>query len=108
VFVDLFRQFPRLHEGSPAVHSLNETVRVAFAVSFLLIRCVLWPLAVLQLLRDLLAVWAAGELEGQLQMATFCATCSVLTFLQLYWGGKIVRALLKMLAGDSSGREKEA
>jgi len=32
----------------------------------------------------------------------------VLTFLQLYWGGKIVRALLKMLAGDSSGREKEA
>mmetsp|Transcript_20646 Transcript_20646/g.64549 ORF Transcript_20646/g.64549 Transcript_20646/m.64549 type:complete len:282 (-) Transcript_20646:64-909(-) len=108
VFVDLFRQFPRLHEGSPAGHSVNEMVRVAFAVSFLLIRCVLWPLAVLQLLRDLYAVWAAGELEGQLQMATFCVTCSVLTFLQLYWGGKIVRALLKMLAGDSSGREKEA
>ena len=37
----------------------------------------MWPLVVLQLLRDLTAVTLAGELVGGLQMGIFLSTCSV-------------------------------
>lgn len=106
VFVDLFRQFPGLHEG-PIGHAVNEVVRISFAVSFLIIRCVMWPMVVLRLLLDLITVTQAGELQGAVQMSIFLCTCSVLTFLQLFWGFKVVSAMVKMLKGDTADRKKE-
>ena len=50
------------------------------------------------------AVWCSAVC----QMMIFGCTCSVLTFLQLYWGYKVVAATVKMLKGDRSDREKEA
>jgi hypothetical protein len=38
VFVDLFRQFPALHENSPTLHAINEAARLSFAITFLIIR----------------------------------------------------------------------
>jgi hypothetical protein len=42
------------------------------------------------------------------QMSIFMCTCSVLTFLQLFWGFKVVSATVKMLKGDKTDRQKEA
>mmetsp|Transcript_5982 Transcript_5982/g.18397 ORF Transcript_5982/g.18397 Transcript_5982/m.18397 type:complete len:283 (-) Transcript_5982:499-1347(-) len=108
VFVDLFRKYPALHEKSKIGDALNEFVRLSFAVTFLLIRCVMWPVVVMQLVLDLISVYRAGQLQGGFQMMIFGCTCSVLTFLQLYWGYKVVAATVKMLKGDRSDREKEA
>ena len=107
-FVDLFRQCPKLCEVK-GLHILNEQSRILFGVAFLVSRCITWPIVVFQLLRDILAAYAAGDPRLIVPVAAFhLITAVLMTLLQQYWGQKIVKAIMKMLRGDKSGRDKEA
>ena len=107
VYVDLFRQCPGLLTN-PLLSGLNEVARASFGVTFVPVRCVLWPLVVLGLLQDILAARAAADPRLNYAVATYHLTTSVImTLLQQYWGQKVVRGILKMVKGDKSGRDKE-
>lgn len=111
VYVDLFRQCPGLlttRPGGKLLSTFNELSRAAFGLTFLPIRCVLWPLIVLSLLRDIIAAHAAADARLYYPAAAYHLTTSVLmTLLQQYWGSKVLRGIMKMIQGDKSERAKE-
>ncbi len=103
--VDLFREFPSLAKGRIGA-GVNEAVRSLFGVSFLLIRCVLFPWVMLsKFWPDLAAAFGADDVRGASRAPFYWMIFSstFLTLLQFFWGGKIVRVLLK---GNLSGRDQ--
>jgi hypothetical protein len=114
--VDLFRGLPKLTGVSPILSAVNEVARVAFALSFLPIRCIGFPLCVFTvLLPDMISAWAANDIRCSMASFAWMLIVPILmTCLQWFWGAKIVRVLLKekgILAGggvDKGARDKEA
>jgi len=105
--VDLYREFPKIHENSKLHATINELARVLFAISFLVVRCICWPSQVSLMASDFISAYNAGDIRSP-TMYIFAFTCFVLTALQYFWGFKICKALVKMLKGDKSDRDKEA
>lgn len=103
-FVDLFRQLPAVAKKFPAT---NELVRTTFAVSFLLLRVGCFPYLMLtRWWPDLIAAYKADDIRCP--MAAYCwmfFSSVFLTFLQLFWGGKIIRVIAK---GNASGKDESA
>jgi len=102
VFVDLFRQLPELAEGRLG-STLNEIMRTSFVVTFLPIRCIWFPYAMITgLWPDMYAVYMAGDMRCSAGVFWgMLACCWILMFLQLFWGYKIMRVVLK---GNVTGK----
>lgn len=98
--VDLFRMNKELASKCDCV---NEICRVSFAVLFLLIRCVYWPYVSFDFWTSMLT----GSVPVFLAIIWLLANIA-LTLLQYFWGFLIVKATIKMIKGDKSGREVEA
>ena len=103
-FVDLFRQLPKLADANPA---LNELLRTTFAVSFLIIRVFYFPYVMLsKWWPDLYTAYTSSDVRCAGYVFGWMAFSSTfLTFLQLFWGYKILRVVLK---GNLGGKDKSA
>jgi len=103
-FVDLFRQLPTLAKQFPA---MNELVRTVFALTFLFVRVGWFPWVMLsRWWPDLMAAWAANDIRCPMHTYWWMAFSSTfLTFLQLFWGYKILRVVLK---GNLGGKDANA
>lgn len=88
--------------------AVNEFVRIAFALSFLPLRCYMFPRFVFTVNSDLYAAHLSDDVRNPIALGWFALSSSVLCALQLFWGFKIVRILLKMLSGKEGDRKKEA
>ncbi|KAG8467428.1 hypothetical protein KFE25_000744 [Diacronema lutheri] len=106
-FVDLFRAFPKL---AKRVDAVNEAVRIAFAATFLPVRCLIMPYVSYFWWKDFLALYAAADPKLMAHFGLFISFGAMNVFLcvlQQYWGYKIINAAMKMAKGDKVGREKE-
>ena len=106
VAVDLYRGLPSLLKD-PLHNAINEVCRIVFALSFLFVRCVCFPLLmILQLWPDLYAVYVSSDVRVSAGAFSWLAFASiVLTGLQLFWGYKIVRVISK---GNLKGKDAKA
>ena len=75
--------------GSAALLEASQTL---FALTFVLVRSLYWPLVSGQFWLDLLEVWNAGAVHSTLAMVTFLVANVGLTGLQLYWTTLILKA----------------
>lgn len=109
--VDLFRQLPNLAEGALGA-ALNEASRTGFAVAFLPIRCVWFPwVMVSKFWPDMYAAWSNADVRmAGLAFGWMAFSSAFLTFLQLFWGYKIIRVVAKGNLGgkDMKQAQKEA
>lgn len=106
-WVDLFRMLPPA-KGT-LLSAVNEVVRIAFAVSFLPIRCVIFPgMLIYYLFPDMWAAYTADDVRAPISLGWFMVSGTALASLQLYWGTKIVRILAKQFLGSAVDRNKEA
>mmetsp|Transcript_21179 Transcript_21179/g.65127 ORF Transcript_21179/g.65127 Transcript_21179/m.65127 type:complete len:249 (-) Transcript_21179:54-800(-) len=97
-FVDLFKMFPDLKKKYAAA---NEAVRPFFAVIFLVVRSVYWPLVSYHFWVASLAHWPSDALE----VTTFCVVNVLLTGLQGYWTYLILIGLYKIATGDPTSHD---
>lgn len=106
--VDLFRQVPSLAEGKLG-GALNEAARTAFALTFLPVRCLLFPWIMLfRFWPDMYNAHRADDIRCPgLTAVWMLLSSSFLTALQLFWGYKILRVVLKgNLTGSGAKGEK--
>jgi len=101
-FVDLFRQVPSLAEAGLG-SALNEVARTTFVLSFLPIRCIWFPIVMAtKFWPDMLAAYTADDIRcPALVYYWMFFSSSFLTFLQLFWGYKIIRVVMK---GNVTGK----
>jgi hypothetical protein len=101
-FVDLFRQVKDLAETGVG-SALNEVSRTLFVLSFLPIRCVWFPIVmVTKFWPDMIEAYSSDDIRCP--MITYYwmfFSSSFLTFLQLFWGYKIMRVVMK---GNVTGK----
>lgn len=86
-FMQLKNDFPKLYSYS----------RVTFAVSFLIIRCVWWPIVSFDFWNKMLGT-GVFALHSPFVGIFFLIGNAFLTGLQFFWGSKIVNGLLSMLS----------
>jgi len=103
-FVDLFRQLPKLANSFPL---LNELLRTTFAVSFLVVRVGLFPYVMAsKWWPDIYTAYMADDVRCPIYTLAYMTFSSAfLTFLQLFWGYKILRVVLK---GNLGGKDMRA
>lgn len=92
--VDFFRMHKSLAEKYSTV---NEMVRVAFAVLFLLIRCIYWPFVCVDFWINSLNSGAPELLLVIWYIANIGMTC-----LQYYWGALVVKGIIRKLKGHTA------
>lgn len=110
VFVDVFKFFPNVAAKFPTVNNL---LRMAFALLFILLRGLYWAIVSARHLYDTFLTIQTGTVHN-FQVMVFCALCNVvLTLMQWYWSYLIVRAVIKMVSGkkkndDCTTKDKTA
>eukprot|EP00904_Undaria_pinnatifida_P005341 jgi/Undpi1/1937/HiC_scaffold_12.g05324.m1 len=104
VFVDIFKFFP---EVAARCEKANELARIAFAVLFIVLRVLYWPVIAGRHLWDTFGSMQAGTVHNA-GVAGFFTACNLsLTLLQWYWGYLILRAVAKMLSDDKKEKPKK-
>ena len=115
VAVDVFRHGPR--ELATAHPGLNKLARVAFALTFLLVRAVIWPMVSAALWYDVVvlilrrrrgATGGGDDDDDDKPMAylIFLLLANTgLGLLQLVWARRIVKGLVKVVRGKDLGSE---
>mmetsp|Transcript_14084 Transcript_14084/g.20583 ORF Transcript_14084/g.20583 Transcript_14084/m.20583 type:complete len:278 (-) Transcript_14084:363-1196(-) len=116
-FVDIFHPkhkpwFEYLKKKGPSslLHSLNEACRVAFALSFIVVRGILFPYEVFtSCVPDIFYTISLPEEERDgatlLSLYTVLTTSVSFTFLQMYWATLVARQIMKALAGKEGKKE---
>lgn len=93
-WIDLCTYFPVLRERFPMLSSVNGA---AFAVSFIVLRIFGWlRLTLFGFVPDLWRAWHAGDV---LPVVVLGVTVTIITGLQLLWGYKVSKRLLRVVAG---------
>mmetsp|Transcript_22435 Transcript_22435/g.32719 ORF Transcript_22435/g.32719 Transcript_22435/m.32719 type:complete len:267 (+) Transcript_22435:90-890(+) len=95
--VDMFKYFPDLKEKMPV---LNEFCRITFAVSFIIVRLIMWPYISYGFWVGALDLLRTGRAHSTFVVAVFFGANLFLTGLQFLWGSKIFGFLFK------SGKKK--
>ncbi len=93
--VELCKLMPSLRPSLP--RGAEPAARLLFALSFVALRMVYWPIVTVQYWRDSLDA-LSGVLPSQLQMFFYLGSNAVLTGMQLVWGLKVASRLLAELA----------
>ena len=96
IFVDLFRWIPALSKSAVG-SAFNELVRVLFVITFLSLRCVMFPHIILtKLWPDMYTAYMEGDVRMNFSLFAYqLVGSSFLMFLQMLWGYKIMRVVLK-------------
>jgi len=104
---DLFKQCPELNKTSKLVAAFGEVSKIAFAVIFLIVRVVWWPLVIYRMLSDMHAAYDASDARFQLVAASYHAFTAIgLTLLQQFWGQKVIAGIMKLVQGDAGKKKK--
>jgi hypothetical protein len=90
--VDIFKYFPDLKEKFP---TLNELCRVSFALSFIVLRLIVWPYVSYTFWVGSINLLQSGEAHSSFVVFVFLAANIFLTGLQFFWGSKIFGFLFK-------------
>ena len=100
--VDIFRHCPTLAARWPTA---NLACRVAFALSFLLLRSLMWPLVSARFWHDVLGALRGGTAHSAWACTVYLLANVFLTALQIVWTVRIVQGLAKALglAGGNGG-----
>lgn len=101
-WMDVCKAKPEWKERWPNAYSLNQLV---FAIAFLSIRVVIWPMRAIPVWWELGGLLAAGQVRNETVAYGFIAISSVLSVMQVMWGHKIASIALYniklLLAGPS-------
>lgn len=92
--MDLFKYSEPLRHAFPAI---SEASRVLFAILFLAIRCVYWPIVSV----DFWIACLASDAALWLQIIWYFFNIA-LTLLQFYWGSLVVRGIMRKLSGGDT------
>jgi hypothetical protein len=90
--VDIFKYFPDLKEKMPIV---NEICRVSFAISFIIVRLLIWPYISYQFWLGSLELLNNQTAHSVFVVLVFLGANIFLTGLQFFWGSKIFGFLFK-------------
>ena len=90
-FVDVFKYFPKLKAKFSVV---NEISRVIFAVSFIILRLIVWPVISVEFWKGSINLVQTGEAHSNFVVLFFLLANIFLTGLQFLWGSKIFSFLL--------------
>lgn len=104
-FVDIFKYFPALKERFSLV---NEVSRVVFALSFIIIRLIIWPFVSYQFWVGSYDLLSTGKAHSTFVVSFFLGANVFLTGLQFLWGSKIFGFLFKSGKSKKSGENKKA
>lgn len=103
--VDIFKYFPDLKEKYP---TLNEICRISFAVSFIIIRLIIWPYISYGFWVGSIDLLQSGKAHSPFVVFVFLGANIFLTGLQFLWGSKIFGFLFKgSKKSSSSSSSKE-
>ena len=103
-FVDIFKYFPELKEKYSLV---NEVSRVIFAVSFIIIRLIIWPYVSYEFWLGSYDLLSSGKAHSNFVVSFFLFANLFLTGLQFLWGSKIFGFLFKSGKSGKKGEEKK-
>jgi hypothetical protein len=101
--VDIFKYFPELKDNMSIV---NEVCRVTFAVSFIAIRIIMWPIVSYQFWLDSFDLLQTGAAHSNFVVGVFLGANIFLTGLQFLWGSKIVGFLFKKPKKEEAKKAK--
>ena len=95
---DLFKGCKEL-SSVKSVAPIGDLAKILFAVIFLIVRVVWWPLVIYQMLADIHA--SQSHPQFWFPAAAFHTTAAVgLTLLQQFWGTKVISGIVKLVTGD--------
>ena len=112
VLVDLFhpKHFADVAASHPSLSAINETMRLVFALSFLVLRTVYFPVVVFtQAIPDLATQLQFGSDADSQKTALAASGISfalLFTGLQLHWSWLLIRQVLKGLSKESDESSK--
>lgn len=101
--VDIFKYFPHLAKAYPLV---NDMARYSFAVSFFVLRLSLWPYFLYSLWVVCIHILFDPNPKYPSLTVMILIVSIILTYLQYFWGYKIVYFVIKTL-GKSNSVNKE-
>jgi hypothetical protein len=108
-FVEIFDHFPDIREKMPL---LNEVCRVGFAISFILIRMIAWPIISYDFWIGLIDLLRTEQAHSAFVVWVYLIANTFLSGLQLLWGSTIISLLFKMIVGgggdDDEGSKKDS
>lgn len=107
MFFDVFKHGPP--EWRAAVPTVNAVARVAFALSFLAVRTVAWPLISVAFWRDTVALLRDPPPGGgpwRPYLFGLLISNTVLSGLQIAWGRRILAGLVKFVKSKMGGAGK--
>lgn len=90
--VDVFKYFPEL---ARKYSLLNEFCRYSFALSFVILRLILWPMGAIDFWTGCADLLQTGKAHSRLVVGSFLIANLFLTGLQFFWGSKIFGFLFK-------------
>jgi hypothetical protein len=102
-FVDIFKYMPELKEKIPI---FNEVCRITFAVSFIIIRLIIWPFISFDFVKGSIALLQSGKAHSNFVVGFFVFANVFLTGLQFFWGSKIFGFLFKKKSKDKKDSNK--
>jgi len=103
--LSIMNQFKQNEGWIRAYPEMYQTVRVVFAVTFLLVRVVLWtPFYWSFWAHATLLLYSSENISTTVILTVFNLSSLVLTFLQYFWASKIISAMVKR--GDQSKKKE--
>lgn len=93
-WMDICKKKPEWRKRWPTTHTLCQLV---FAISFILIRMILWPIRAVPVWHKLINLMLTGECRSTAVALGFIIISGILTVMQIVWGKKIVSIFCKSL-----------
>jgi TLC domain len=88
-------------------HTINEVSRVSFAVSFIGLRLIAWPVISLSFWNDSYQLLSGGKAHSNFVVGYFLFANLFLTGLQFFWGSKIFGFLFKKKAKKTDSTKED-
>lgn len=101
--VDVFKIFPQFQEKYPLI---NQFARYSFAISYFLIRLLLWPFYSYIFWGQSFDLLISGKARSPLTTVYILITHFLLTILQYFWGYKILTFVTKPPKSSDSTKSK--
>ena len=99
-FVDMSRYIPTFPQDYPILYKSSQ---VTFALSFVILRLVLWPFVAYRVCTDLARMIINSQVHSNFVVGTFVIATILLSILQWHWGIKIINNTIATLKGEGRG-----
>ena len=89
--MDIFKYFNHWAKQFPL---LNQVTRYTFAISFIFLRLICWPIKSWRFISGSIYLLYSGEAHDSTAVALLLISTIAMTFLQFFWGQKIFASVL--------------